>query len=95
MLARDGDDPFGRPLLPRGVALPALDRERIWTFEPRVADGTAVEAGDLLGVVAETEALEHRILVPPHIPDRVRDPLPVRHGSRSRSCGSTINPFRC
>ena len=39
VLARDGDDPFGRPLLPRGVDVPALDRERVWTFEPRVADG--------------------------------------------------------
>ncbi len=28
---------------------------------------TAVAPGDLLGVVAETAALEHRILVPPHI----------------------------
>jgi V/A-type H+-transporting ATPase subunit A len=66
-LAHDGEDPFGRPLLTRGVDLPALDRERVWRFEPRVADGTAVEAGDLLGVVAETGALEHRILVPPHM----------------------------
>jgi V/A-type H+-transporting ATPase subunit A len=67
VLARDGDDPFGRPLLPRGVDVPALDRERLWTFEPRVAAGTAVAPGDLLGVVADTAALEHRILVPPHI----------------------------
>ena len=67
VLARDGDDPFGRPLLPRGVDLPALDRERSWTFEPRIAEGAAVAPGDLLGVVAETAALEHRILVPPHV----------------------------
>ena len=67
VLARDGDDPFGRPLLPRGVDVPALDRERSWTFEPRVAEGAAVAPGDLLGVVAETAALEHRILVPPHV----------------------------
>jgi V/A-type H+-transporting ATPase subunit A len=65
MLARDGDDPFGRPLIPRGGDVPALDRERPWEFVPRVPEGTAVRPGDLLGVVAETAALEHRILVPP------------------------------
>ena len=66
-LARDGEDPFGHPLLPRGVDVPALDREREWAFEPCVGEGTSVGPGDLLGVVAETRALEHRILVPPHI----------------------------
>jgi V/A-type H+-transporting ATPase subunit A len=64
VLARAGDDPFGRPLLPRGASLPSLDRERTWTFEPRVAVGDRVAAGDVLGVVAETKAFQHRILVP-------------------------------
>ena len=67
VLARDGDDPFGQPLIPRGVDAPALDRDRSWEFVPRVAEGVAVGPGDLLGVVAETAALEHRILVPPHL----------------------------
>jgi len=30
LLARDDEDPFGRPLLPRGIDLPSLDRERSW-----------------------------------------------------------------
>ena len=63
VLARDGDDPFGRPLLSSGSEVPALDREQAWTFEPRVKKGDSVVAGDVLGVVAEG-ALEHRILVP-------------------------------
>ena len=67
VLARVGDDAFGRPLLPRGGSLPSLDRERAWTFEARVAPGDQVVAGDILGVVTETRALEHRILVPPGI----------------------------
>ena len=85
VLARSGDHPFGRPLLPRGVALPALERERIWAFQPQVEVGTAVEGGDLVGVVAETQALQHRILVPPHIqgtvtqvhagPARIEEPV--------------------
>jgi V/A-type H+-transporting ATPase subunit A len=66
VLARAGDDPFGTPLLSRGGDLPALDRERRWMFEPRVSEGAAASPGDVLGVVAETAALEHRILVPPH-----------------------------
>jgi V/A-type H+/Na+-transporting ATPase subunit A len=71
LLAREDDDPFGRPLLRRGVDLPSLDRERSWTFEPRIEEGTAVAPGDLLGVVAETQALEHRVLVPPHLSGQV------------------------
>jgi V/A-type H+-transporting ATPase subunit A len=67
VLARAGDDPFGTPLLSRGSDLPALDRERRWMFEPRVAEGASASPGDVLGVVAETAALEHRILVPPHV----------------------------
>jgi V/A-type H+-transporting ATPase subunit A len=70
-LARSGDDPFGRPMLPRGVDVPALDRRRAWVFEPRVGEGASASPGDLLGVVAETAALEHRILVPAHLDGHV------------------------
>ena len=63
VLARVGNDPFGQPLLSSGSDVPRLDRERTWAFEPRVATGDSVVAGDVLGVVAEG-ALEHRILVP-------------------------------
>ena len=73
VLARAGDDPFGSPLLTRGADLPALNRDRAWTFEARVAKGDSVVAGDILGVVAETTALEHRILVPPHVSGVVTD----------------------
>src|SRR4051794_4293369 len=67
VLARDGEDPFGRPLLPRGTGVMALDRERTWEFASRVATGESVGPGDVLGVVSETAALQHRILVPPDI----------------------------
>lgn len=71
VLARVGDNPFGRPMLPRGVTVPALDRDRAWPFQARIAEGDIVEPGDVLGVVAETAALEHRILVPPGTRGRV------------------------
>ena len=71
VLARVGDNPFGRPMLPRGITVPALDRDRAWPFQARIAEGDIVEPGDVLGVVAETAALEHRILVPPGTRGRV------------------------
>ncbi|MBQ8322384.1 MAG: V-type ATP synthase subunit A [Clostridia bacterium] len=48
----------------RGVSVNNLDRERKWAFIPKVKVGDTVEAGDILGVVNETEIVEHRILVP-------------------------------
>jgi V/A-type H+-transporting ATPase subunit A len=50
--------------IPRGILAPALPEETAWTFTPAVAAGELVEPGDVLGAVAETPQLEHRILVP-------------------------------
>lgn len=52
----------------RGVEAAALDRERKWTFVPRVKAGDQVQAGDILGTVQETSLVEHRIMVPPDFP---------------------------
>jgi V/A-type H+-transporting ATPase subunit A len=57
--------------LDRGHTAPALDRERAWPFEPRVAAGDEVAPGAVLGVVAETPALEHRVLAPPGVEGRL------------------------
>lgn len=57
----------------RGGAAPALDRQKIWDFEPRVSVGQRVSGGDLLGVVPETAHLEHRILLPPGLSGVVED----------------------
>ncbi len=48
----------------RGVSVNKLDREKIWHFTPKVQEGEKVQAGDILGVVQETEIVEHRIMVP-------------------------------
>jgi V/A-type H+-transporting ATPase subunit A len=53
------------PFVARGADPPRLDPERRWPVEPRVAVGDGVGPGDVLAVVAETAALEHRLLVPP------------------------------
>ena len=48
----------------RGVSVNNLDREKKWKFIPKVKVGDTVKAGDILGIVNETEIVEHRILVP-------------------------------
>lgn len=48
----------------RGVSVNNLGRDKKWTFVPKVKVGDVVEEGDVLGVVQETEIVEHRILVP-------------------------------
>jgi len=55
--------------LQRGVYVPALDRQKKWTFSPSVEPGTAVIAGDALGSVPEG-LFEHRIMVPFRLPGR-------------------------
>ena len=44
----------GSNSLPRGVEVPALDREKKWEFTPTVQPGTQVVGGDVLGTVQET-----------------------------------------
>lgn len=48
----------------RGVKVNNLDREKKWSFVPKVKKGDTVAEGDVLGTVKETELIEHRILVP-------------------------------
>ncbi len=50
--------------LKRGVEAPALKRDKKWEFVPRVKVGDEVEPGDIIGTVAETELVKHRIMVP-------------------------------
>ena len=57
----------------RGVSVNRLDREKKWHFTPKVKKGEEVEAGDILGVVQETEIVEHRIMVPQGVSGIVTD----------------------
>ncbi|MBI5030600.1 MAG: V-type ATP synthase subunit A [Chloroflexi bacterium] len=49
----------------RGITATAIDRIKKWDFTPLVRAGDQVKPGDILGTVAETAQLTHRILVPP------------------------------
>ncbi|CDB23966.1 v-type ATP synthase alpha chain 2 [Clostridium sp. CAG:557] len=50
--------------LKRGVEVPSLKRNKKWTFVPCVDVGDKVESGDVIGTVAETELVKHKIMVP-------------------------------
>ena len=52
--------------IPRGVAVPALDREKKWEFTPTMKVGDHISGGDVWGTVFENSLLnEHKILMPP------------------------------
>ena len=48
----------------RGIQVPPLGREKLWSFTPTAAAGDAVTGGDVLGTVPETESVLHKIMVP-------------------------------
>ena len=50
--------------LKRGVEIPALNREKKWKFIPVAKTGETVEAGDVIGTVAETDIVTQKIMVP-------------------------------
>ena len=55
----------GSSSLPRGVEVPALDREKKWDFVPTAKAGDKVVGGDVIGTVQETASILHKIMVPP------------------------------
>ena len=56
----------------RGIEVPALNRERVWHFDPVVQPGTAVSGGDVIGTVQETTAILHKIMVPPQMKGTIK-----------------------
>ncbi|KAH7279890.1 hypothetical protein KP509_37G042600 [Ceratopteris richardii] len=56
----------GDVYIPRGVAVPALDKDALWEFEPkRISIGDAVTGGDIYATVFENSLMTHHIAVPP------------------------------
>jgi V/A-type H+-transporting ATPase subunit A len=51
----------------KGLHLSPLSREDRWSFTPMLDVGMPVSGGEVLGTVQETQALEHRIMIPPHL----------------------------
>ncbi|MDH4068312.1 MAG: V-type ATP synthase subunit A [Dehalococcoidia bacterium] len=61
----------------RGAKASALPRDKKWQFTPRVKAGDAVDQGDIIGVVPETDLIEHRIMVPLGIKGTIKE---IRQG---------------
>ncbi|MCL2370024.1 MAG: V-type ATP synthase subunit A [Firmicutes bacterium] len=67
-------DGIGRPLdellkqygnrIGRGAQIQSLDRKKKWDFVPTKKIGDTVVAGDVIGVVQETEVVKHYIMIP-------------------------------
>ena len=51
--------------LPRGVEVPALDREKKWEFTATAHPGDEVIGGDIIGTVQEPPSILHKIMIPP------------------------------
>nr|WP_217908544.1 V-type ATP synthase subunit A [Enterococcus gallinarum] len=59
--------------LERSVTIDPLNRQKKWTFMPQVKVGDNVQAGDILGLVQETTAIEHKVMVPPGVKGTVKE----------------------
>jgi V/A-type H+-transporting ATPase subunit A len=65
------------PFIKRGAKASALPRDKKWQFTPKVKAGDAVSQGDIIGVVPETNLIEHRIMVPVGIKGKIKE---IRQG---------------
>lgn len=65
------------PFIKRGAKASALPRDKKWQFTPKVKVGDAVSQGDIIGVVPETNLIEHRIMVPVGIKGMIKE---IRQG---------------
>ena len=68
----------GGNTLPRGVEVPALNREKKWDFVATIAVGTKVIGGDIIGTVQETTSLLHKVMIPPKMKGTIKS---VQSGS--------------
>ena len=65
------------PFIKRGAKASALPRERRWQFTPEVKVGDTVSQGDIIGVVPETDLIQHRIMVPAGVKGTIKE---IRQG---------------
>lgn len=52
------------PYIKQARGVTALNREKKWTFIPKAQVGEKLVGGDILGIVQETDLVEHRVMVP-------------------------------
>ncbi len=57
----------------RGEKVDVFDAEVQWHFTPTVGNGEHVKGGQVLGIVPETDLVEHRVMVPPGLSGEIAD----------------------
>jgi len=62
----------------RGVFAEGLSRQKKWDFVPVVKRGDKLKPGEVIGIVQETENIEHRIMLPPNISGTIDE---IKEGS--------------
>ncbi|TKY47972.1 V-type proton ATPase catalytic subunit A [Spatholobus suberectus] len=56
----------GDVYIPRGVSVPALDKDTLWKFQPKkIGEGDLLTGGDLYATVFENSLMQHHIALPP------------------------------
>ncbi|KAB1199071.1 V-type proton ATPase catalytic subunit A [Morella rubra] len=56
----------GDVYIPRGVSVPALDKDILWEFQPKkLGEGDVVTGGDLYATVFENSLMQHHVVLPP------------------------------
>ncbi|XP_048617543.1 V-type proton ATPase catalytic subunit A-like isoform X2 [Brassica napus] len=56
----------GDVYIPRGVSVPALDKDCLWEFQPNdFVEGDTITGGDLYATVFENTLMTHRVALPP------------------------------
>ncbi|MFC7072222.1 ATP synthase subunit A [Halovenus rubra] len=59
------EDKMDSAFLDRGVDSPGIDLEKSWEFTPELEEGDEVTRGEVIGIVPETESIDHKVMVPP------------------------------
>ncbi len=57
----------GGAFIPKGVNVDSLDQERLWDTTLCVAEGDRVYPGTVIAKVPETQAITHKVMVPPDL----------------------------
>ncbi|MDO9545422.1 MAG: V-type ATP synthase subunit A [Pelolinea sp.] len=59
--------------LKRGISEPSLPTEKKWNFSPNVKIGDDVYPGMIIGIIPETESIDHRVMVPMGISGKIKE----------------------
>jgi V/A-type H+-transporting ATPase subunit A len=66
------------PFITRGIHLTPLYRKNRWDFTPTAKAGDHVNGGEILGTLPETQAVQHRVMVPPGMSGELTWVAPAR-----------------